>query len=379
MSGATALADQPARKRKLAERVAERIVSDIIQRGWQAGDMLGTEADLIERYGISRATFREAVRQLEWHGAAGMRRGANGGLVVNAPPRLAAIFAIKAYFEFAGIGSDERKAASEVLSAAAPFRPGPHENLAIALFLEAADDRTVAALPEQRQAMGSASKLSERITLSLVEDIRSANAELGTVIGNEADLQQRFGISRAILREALRPLELHDILRVKAGSQGGVIVHRVDPEYTVGITSTYFTYTRIPLSQTWEANSSLSLASAEALLRQDDIPLDRLRSALEDLQLAGADDYINVAGEFHSIVANACGNRAIALFTGVLLRYFRDVVPRPDPRFLPDLKNGHRRLLDALETRDRRAAQIEIAAMFDHSRRWIRKVEAEAE
>src|SRR3546814_4794314 len=52
---------------------------------------------------ISRATFREAVRQLEWHGAAGMRRGVHGGLVVKAPPRHAIVYAVKTYFELTQI------------------------------------------------------------------------------------------------------------------------------------------------------------------------------------------------------------------------------------------------------------------------------------
>jgi len=132
-------------------------------------------------------------------------------------------------------------------------------------------------LPEQRQAAGTPPKLSERITLSLVQDVQAAGAVPGTVIGNEACLQQRFGVSRAILREALRPLELHDIVRVKSGAQGGVLVHRVDPAYTIDITGTYFAYVRIPLSQTWEAHSSMTLAAIDGLVRQDSIPSGELR------------------------------------------------------------------------------------------------------
>jgi DNA-binding FadR family transcriptional regulator len=46
---------------------------------------VGTEAELIEREGVSRALLREAVRLLEHHQTARMRRGPGGGLFVMAP------------------------------------------------------------------------------------------------------------------------------------------------------------------------------------------------------------------------------------------------------------------------------------------------------
>ena len=42
--------------------------------------MLGAEAELRERYGVSRAVLREAVRILEYHGAVTTKRGPGGGV-----------------------------------------------------------------------------------------------------------------------------------------------------------------------------------------------------------------------------------------------------------------------------------------------------------
>lgn len=68
--------------RKLAEIVAHEIERDVIARGWPIGEVLGTEAELLKRYRVSRAVFREAVRIVEHHQVAKMRRGPGGGLVV---------------------------------------------------------------------------------------------------------------------------------------------------------------------------------------------------------------------------------------------------------------------------------------------------------
>lgn len=70
---------------KLASQVARRIEADIIAAGWPVGAVLGSELDLQHRYGVSRAALREAVRIVEHHRAAVMRRGPSGGLVVRAP------------------------------------------------------------------------------------------------------------------------------------------------------------------------------------------------------------------------------------------------------------------------------------------------------
>ena len=48
----------------------------------------------MERYGIGRATLREAIRQLERHGVANMRRGSGGGLVISRPARDSAALAL---------------------------------------------------------------------------------------------------------------------------------------------------------------------------------------------------------------------------------------------------------------------------------------------
>jgi DNA-binding FadR family transcriptional regulator len=73
------------RKAKRAEQVAMQLEAEIIERGWPVGEVLGSEAELIERYGVSRSAFREAVRIVEHHQVARMRRGPGGGLVVTVP------------------------------------------------------------------------------------------------------------------------------------------------------------------------------------------------------------------------------------------------------------------------------------------------------
>lgn len=70
---------------KRAEHVARAIEDRIIDLGWPVGQLIGSEQSLMVEHDASRGVLREAVRLLEHHGTAHMRRGPGGGLMVQAP------------------------------------------------------------------------------------------------------------------------------------------------------------------------------------------------------------------------------------------------------------------------------------------------------
>jgi DNA-binding FadR family transcriptional regulator len=85
---------------KKAEIVADQIAQTIVGQRWEPGDLFGSEMELIARYGVSRAVFREAVRLLEHHGLAEMRRGLHGGLFVRQPDPKPVAKAMAVYLDF---------------------------------------------------------------------------------------------------------------------------------------------------------------------------------------------------------------------------------------------------------------------------------------
>ena len=87
---------------KRASQIARRIEADVIRRGWPVGQSLGSEQALQQRYRVSRSVLREAVRLVEHHQVARMRRGPNGGLLVCQPDAAPATHAIIIYLEYLG-------------------------------------------------------------------------------------------------------------------------------------------------------------------------------------------------------------------------------------------------------------------------------------
>lgn len=79
---------------KTGELVAQRLRARIIRGELAEGESLPAEGTLIEEFGVSRPTLREAYRVLEAEQLISVRRGARGGAQVHAPsPSAAARYA----------------------------------------------------------------------------------------------------------------------------------------------------------------------------------------------------------------------------------------------------------------------------------------------
>src|SRR6201995_374492 len=91
------------RAAKLASTIARDIEADIIRRGWPIGASLGSEPALKQRFCLSRSVLREAVRLVEHHQVARMRRGPKGGLFICEPDAGPATRAVVIYLEYLGI------------------------------------------------------------------------------------------------------------------------------------------------------------------------------------------------------------------------------------------------------------------------------------
>ncbi|MGD9704980.1 MAG: FadR/GntR family transcriptional regulator [Acidimicrobiia bacterium] len=67
---------------KTSESVARDIVHHIVSAQMRPGDSLPSEAAMLDEYGVSRESLREALRLLEVQGLISIRRGPGGGPVV---------------------------------------------------------------------------------------------------------------------------------------------------------------------------------------------------------------------------------------------------------------------------------------------------------
>ncbi len=124
--------------KKLAELTSEKIEMSIIEMGWPVGRVIGSEADLLAEYGVSRAALREAIRLLEHHNVAYMRRGPGGGLVVAEPDPDAMAHAAAVYLRFRKVNPPDLFEARIALEIAAARGAAEHIDEAGIVKLRAA-------------------------------------------------------------------------------------------------------------------------------------------------------------------------------------------------------------------------------------------------
>jgi GntR family transcriptional repressor for pyruvate dehydrogenase complex len=107
MSAGDIVGDMPAARetRKASQRVADELKGEIMRGVLNRGDSLPSEALLVERFGVSRPTLREAIRILESEDLVRTSRGGRGGAKVRSPTvqRAAAYAGMVLQFEGATI------------------------------------------------------------------------------------------------------------------------------------------------------------------------------------------------------------------------------------------------------------------------------------
>ncbi len=72
-------------RREKPQQIADELRAMIVSGELVEGDSLGHEPDLVDRFGVSRPSLREALRILEAEGLVTVVRGVHGGVVVHAP------------------------------------------------------------------------------------------------------------------------------------------------------------------------------------------------------------------------------------------------------------------------------------------------------
>jgi DNA-binding FadR family transcriptional regulator len=82
---------------RVAQSLVSRLIDEIRAAEWVEGTNLGSEAELLGRFGVGRNVLREAARILEQQGIAKMRMGRGGGLVVTSPEATTTAHALEMY------------------------------------------------------------------------------------------------------------------------------------------------------------------------------------------------------------------------------------------------------------------------------------------
>jgi DNA-binding FadR family transcriptional regulator len=471
---------------KLASKIARDIEAEIVRRGWTVGASLGSEQALQQRFRVSRSALREAVRLVEHHQVARMRRGPGGGLLICEPDAGPATRAVVIYLEYLGTTLNdllnarlvlEPLAASlaaerideagiarlrSVLAAEEQWKPGlpaPRDEFHIALAeqsknpvlqlfidilmrlttryalrsrtdsateaIEALDqmhvhhsdivaavtagdsaraktlsERHVEAVTAWLQQHHSASatrrkprrldldaprgKLAEMLAATIGDDIAASGWHVGSVFGSEAALLERYRVSRAVFREAVRLLEYHSIAHMRRGPGGGLVIAEPAAQASIDTIALYLQYrdpSREDLRCVRDAIEIDNVAKVVKRRSESAVAafLETCRAshrstfgeeAPGDVRAAAGEEF-----RFHVGLAQLAGNTLLDLFLRIIVELFRrhwSSTGQAPPTWADILAvhHAHLRILDAFEAGDDSLARYRVRRHLDAAASW---------
>jgi len=442
---------------KRAAQVADLIIEDVMALGWPVGEVLGSEADLLERYQVSRAVFREAVRLVEHQQVARTRRGPGGGLVITEPTVGAVSDAVVLYLHRVDARLDEIFEARVILEELAcqlasertdendlaelrrfleevPTDPegDPRElhalvavisrNAGLELFVEVfnrvaqlyspdwqrlgtsvAKETTHAhakiaealmagdaGLARRRMrkhleaeaeffrrrrstrqllpdsvvlAQSAQGKGAETVARNITQFILTEGLQPGDLVGTEPELIEREGVSRALLREAVRLLEHHQIARMRRGPGGGLFVMAPSANAVTEVAAIYLARRGMKLAELAELRTGVEVAIVDlAADRIDEVGAAGLHEALAREEHATEAERAEAVHDLHAAVAAAAQNRALNLVALVLIRLSRlhqieRLAPKTQKQIRAEVLRTHEGIAQAVESGDREMAR----------------------
>jgi DNA-binding FadR family transcriptional regulator len=450
---------------KRAAKVADRIIEDVMAMGWPVGEVLGSESELLERYSVSRAVFREAVRLLEHQQVARTRRGPGGGLVVTEPTVDAVMDAVVLYLHRVDARLDEifearivveeltcqlaaERTEEDDLMSLRPFArrepvtpdENPRElhalvaaisrNVGLELFVEVLNRISHLYSPDwarfdaevSKETVDAHAKIAEavmggdgslarnrmrkhleaeaefirkrRATRQLLPDsvvlagtpqekgaevvarnitrtIVAEDLQPGDLVGTEPEMIEREGVSRALLREAVRLLEYHHIARMRRGPGGGLFVMAPSTHAVTETAAIFLARRGMQLAQLAEMRTGVEVAIADlAAQRIDADSTTSLREALDREEQATDSELVAAVHDLHAVVASAAHNRVLELVALVLIRLSRlhqieRLAPKTRKQIAAEVLRTHEGIAAAIEAGDREVARHRMRRHLD--------------
>lgn len=208
-------------------------------------------------------------------------------------------------------------------------------------------------------------RLSDKVAELMRETIISRQMAPGTPLPSERELGEQFGVSRTVIREAVRALAAKGIVEVRTGS--GLRVASVDEATALESLTWYIRGGQIEYAKVHEVRSTIEVEMAAlAAERRTEEQLRGLKDAHKRFQsvLNDVDKATLVDVEFHGLIAKATQNDLFSVLLGSIGEALIEV--RHETLAVGSGKKtlaAHAKILGAIDRGDPDAARD---AMRDH-------------
>lgn len=226
---------------------------------------------------------------------------------------------------------------------------------------------------------GTGSRLGDEVYRELVEWLRGTGYKVGERLSGERELARRFGVSRPVLREALRALEQQGLIVIQPGR--GIFVRGDGLSTAVEAVANSLGARNISVGELAESRRLIEPhVAAVAAERRGPDDIENLERALARMEKANSDKEAFMSGvwDFHNALAKATRNRVFAIWMQPMMNHIflsrREVVGLKEVR--ERALTCHREILRAVREQDiegaRSAAHRHIDQFAAHTRLGIK-------
>jgi DNA-binding FadR family transcriptional regulator len=205
-------------------------------------------------------------------------------------------------------------------------------------------------------------KRAEQVAREILLGVTAGRLEPGQLLGSEPELMERHGVSRAVLREAVRLLEHHQIAAMRRGPGGGLFVAAPSSGAVADVVALYLARQGTEIAALAELRIRIEVALVELTIDRLD---DAGRAFLDEVvELGEGDEDPDIAiHNLHAAVASLAGNRVLELLALVLIRltrfhqYDADLTPEAGAEVTIAVNRAHIAIARAVQSGDRATGQ----------------------
>jgi len=260
-----------------------------------------------------------------------------------------------------------------------PRKPGRPRAASYNRRVRAVDPRAAGAPAPPKFRPIHTRRAFEEICERIREQLALGQLKPGDKLPPERDLAQQLGVSRNVLREALRSLEMAGVLRLQKGVKGGAFIREGDTSRMNVVMRDMLSLGTISVRELSEARIDVldlvvRLACSHA--RQGDF--NALEQNIERTELATREgrllDRVECSREFYRLLAVATGNKVIAMIldsvTEIHMRFVYAKVVSSGVA-MPRLAEKRRQFLTALRARDVATATRSMRSHLESVQRML--------
>lgn len=220
---------------------------------------------------------------------------------------------------------------------------------------------------------------AETVAADMLAMVIDRGWPVGESLGSEAELLDIHGVSRPVLRQAVRLLEHQGVVTMRRGPGGGLVVRQPDQGATLQAVNVYLQSHGIPPVTVLHTRKVLELAAVDlAIERLNDAGVRLLQDTIASNRLLHAGSTSRELQRMHEVLGELAGDPALLLFLRVVLRLTETKIgfaKRPvaaRERAVARNRLANEGIAEAVLARDVHTARERVSAYLDRFADWLR-------